>query len=83
MKSDATYTPIACSFYDRIEEAIVLRKTVSLQFMGEDGKEQQLETRLKDTQTRSDGEFVVLPEGGAIRMDKIISLDGEPLLGKC
>lgn len=83
MKSQTEYTPIACSFYDRIEEAIVLRKTLSLVYLTPEGVEVEAETRLKDTRTRDDAEFVVLPYGEEIRMDRIVSLDGEPLLGAC
>jgi len=83
MKSNTPYTPIACSFYDRIEEAIVLRKTAKLIYQTEEGTEIEAETRLKDTRTKDDAEFVVLPSGEEVRMDRIMSLDGEALLGSC
>ncbi len=83
MENNSPYIPIACSFYDRIEEAIVLRKVVRLAYLQPDGTERCIETRLKDTQTQDKGEFLLLPEGEPIRMDRIVSLDGEPLLGSC
>lgn len=83
MKTTSTYTPIACSFYDRIEEAIVLRKTVLLVYQNIEGAELAVEIRLKDTQTKEGAEFLVLPSGEEIRMDRIVSLDGEVLLGSC
>lgn len=83
MDSKNKYTPISCSFYDRIEASIVLRKTVSLVYHTPSGEEKLLETRLQDTQTKEGEEFVVLASGEKIRMDRIVSLDGEALLGSC
>ncbi len=83
MENSNNYIPISCSFYDRIEEAIVLRKQVSLIYQLATGTEMLVETILKDTQTSSEGEFVLLMDGEKIRMDRIISLDGNTLQESC
>lgn len=77
------YIPIDCNFYDRFEAAIVLRKTVRLEYRNDDGEEHTVETRLKDTLTKGGEEFLILPSGETIRMDRIISLDGEVVPRSC
>ena len=77
------YIPIDCNFYDRFEAAIVLRKTVMLEYLDENGQPKTAESKLKDTQTKNGEEFLILPTGGRIRMDQIISLDGEPVPKTC
>lgn len=82
MKKQDKYIPIDCSFYDRIEEAIVLRKMVWLEYTVEE-KTITILTRLSNTLTQDGAEFLILPSGEHIRMDRIISLDGEPLPKNC
>jgi hypothetical protein len=42
-----------------------------------------VETKLKDTLVRKGEEFVILPSGEKIRMDRIISLDGVAVPKHC
>ena len=77
------YIPIDCGFYDRIEAAIVQRKTVRLEYLDTDGKNVQAETMLNNTQTAAGEEFLLLPSGEKIRMDRIVSLDGAPVPKSC
>jgi Rho-binding antiterminator len=77
------YIPIDCNFYDRIEAAIVLKKIVQLEYSDLDGKPLVVETKLKDTLVRKGEEFVILPSGEKIRMDRIISLDGVAVPKHC
>lgn len=79
MKDD-TYKPISCSFYDRIEAAIVQKKEVELLFRDQNGQSQQETTLLLDTVVRDGKEFVKLENGSEIRMDHILSLDGTELI---
>jgi Rho-binding antiterminator len=83
MKKDQVYQPISCSFYDRIEAAIVLRKIVTFRYQNDAGDEVSLQTRLLDTRIRDKAEYVVLPDQVEVRMDHILSLDGAPLPGSC
>lgn len=83
MNSSKKYIPIDCGFYDRIEAAIVLGKTVQLAYWGLYGQKAFVETRLQDTRTKMGEEFLLLPSGEQIRMDRIISLDGVPVPKSC
>ena len=83
MSQSNPYHPIDCNFYDRIEAAIVLRKSVQLVYRTTEGEERGVETVLQDTLNRAGEEFVVLPGEELIRMDCIVSLDGEVLSGSC
>lgn len=77
------YTPIACGTYDLFEIAIMQQKEVELVYKIETGETQVLRTTLVNTLTQSKEEFVVLPDGQTIRMDHIVSLDGQTLAGHC
>ena len=77
------YIPIDCNFYDRIEAAIVQRRIVRLEYRVASGQSVLAETMLKDTQTKEGEEFLLLPSGEQIRMDRIISLDGAPVPKSC
>ncbi|MCB0563281.1 MAG: hypothetical protein KDD01_02770, partial [Phaeodactylibacter sp.] len=55
------YIPIDCNFYDRIEAAIVQRRTVCLEYLNAGGHNALAETKLQDTQTREGEEFLILP----------------------
>jgi len=83
MPTPEKYIPIDCNFYDRIEAAIVQRKTVQLEYRNAKGQAASVETRLQDTQTKEGEEFLLLPSGEKIRMDRIISLDGVPVPKSC
>ena len=75
------YIPIDCNFYDRIEAAIVLGKTVRLEYRDDSGEAVVAETRLQDTLAKDGEEFLILPSGEQVRMDRILSLDGVPVPG--
>lgn len=79
---DDKYFPIDCGFYDHIEAAIVQKRTVWLEYRDDAGDLVCLQTRLQDTQTSAGAEFLILPDGVRIRMDRLISLDGTALLKK-
>jgi Rho-binding antiterminator len=83
-KSNNTpYTPINCSYYDRIEAAIVLRKKVSLVYRNDGGQPTTIETQLKDTLVKNKEEFLIIDGMEPLRMDRIVSLDGEVMPGFC
>ena len=83
MPTPEKYIPIDCNFYDRIEAAIVQRKTVQLEYRNAEGHNALAETKLQDTQTRAWWLIVILPSGERIRMDHILSLDGAPVPKSC
>lgn len=83
MSSPEKYIPIDCNFYDRIEAAIVLRKAVRLEYRDAAGNAVVTETRLQDTLTKEEEEFLILPSDEKIRMDRLTSLDGVAVFKSC
>ena len=72
------YTPIDCNFYDVIEHYAIRRQVIPIRFLDEDETEKSVNSRILDTMVRSGEEFVKLEEvPELIRMDRIISLNGE------
>jgi len=76
------YQPISCVFYDLIEHYATLRKAVTIQYLKELGKEEILTIKAKilDTKIIDKVEHVII-EGleDPIRMDRLISIEGEVL----
>lgn len=83
MPTQEKYIPIDCNFYDRIEAAIVQRRTVQLEYRDAQGHPLSVSTRLQDTQTRKGEEFLLLPSGEEIRMDRILRMDGVAVPVSC
>lgn len=81
--NSSPYTPINCSYYDRIEAAIVLRKKVRLVYRNDEGLSTTIETPLKDTLIKNKEEFLIIDGMEPLRMDRIISLDGELMPDHC
>lgn len=75
------YQPIDCSFYDRLEAAIVSRTPVELVYRKGSGEVTARTCRLKDTKTDQTEEFLELAGGEWIRLDQVVTLDGQ-LAGK-
>jgi transcriptional antiterminator Rof (Rho-off) len=70
--TDAPYTPIDCSFYDRIEAAAVRGRPVAIRLV--DGREAT--ARVLDVGSRDGAEWVEIEGVGSVRADVIESLGG-------
>lgn len=77
------YQPIDCNFYDNFEAAIVTRRMVDLAYLDPFGKELRVTTRLNDLKTKLTEEFVQLESGEWLRLDRIVSVDGEAAGASC
>jgi len=77
------YQPINCDYYDNFEAAIVLRKTVELDYLLADGSSASRKTQLRDLKTDRTEEFVRLADGKWLRLDQIVALDGIPAGDSC
>lgn len=77
------YQPINCNFYDNFEAAIVQRRKVELEYRSTYGTPTKLSTRLKDLKTDRTEEYVQLENGQWLRLDRIISVDGEAAGASC
>lgn len=81
--SNQPYHPIDCSFYDRIEAAIVLRTPVLLEFVEADNSPVTKQIHLINTRIADGEEYVILENGQEVRMDRIISLNGIHPANQC
>ncbi len=77
------YSPINCSFYDNFEAAIVQRRPVALAFLLADDNTVTISTRLIDLKTDRTEEYVQLADKRWIRLDRIVSVDGELAGASC
>jgi transcriptional antiterminator Rof (Rho-off) len=80
MDTKDKYIPIACSFYDHFEIAGLRNENVNLELQNGElisGFIKTLESR------KGEGEFVILKDGSSIRLDKVVSINGEMPSGRC
>ncbi|MEM0994407.1 MAG: hypothetical protein AAF847_12045 [Bacteroidota bacterium] len=77
------YIPINCSFYDILEVTATLKKACIIRFY--DTEEASTETRSKivNLYTKKQEEYMELDNGLVIRLDRIISVDGELMPNLC
>ena len=80
METKDTYTPIACSFYDLFEIAGMRKTPVTLVLQTDETVTGVIET-LKSV--KGEGEFVVFKTGKELRLDKVLSINGEASRGYC
>lgn len=76
------YEPIDCNFYD-ILEATAVKKTVAEIVFSTEGGNQIIKSRILNLFTKEKEEFMVLENDLTIRLDQIISVNGEVLKGFC
>jgi len=77
------YLPIDCNFYDNFEAAIVQRRKVELEYRTVDEATVMTTTRLKDLKTHRTEEYVQLENNEWLRLDQIVSVDGEAAGASC
>jgi len=76
------YQPIDCNFYDILEATAVKRKVVKIEY-SEAEELKTIQTRILDLYTLKSVEYAVLENNLTIRLDQLISVDGEKLDGFC
>jgi Rho-binding antiterminator len=76
------YTPIACAFHDRLEDAAVRQRPVRLVWRDPQG-ERTAETTVADVFAKEGADWVRLGTGETVRADRLVSLDGHALGGTC
>lgn len=76
MPIQLTYTPINCSFYDRLEAWATLRTELELSYYSTDGEQQQTSGRIVNLFTLEKEEFLELYNGITLRLDRLISVNG-------
>jgi len=76
--TDEPYRPIACAIHDQLEAIAMLRHPYRIGYRDASGEAQVAEGRIHDIRVRGGAEFLVLQDGMEIRLDRILTLDGEP-----
>ncbi len=80
-----SYVPIDCEFHDRLEDAAVRKKRVTIEFWRGEIQE-TINAVIEDIRIEDGAEFLILDSNkGSIRLDDIVSVDGnvlQPILEK-
>ena len=82
VKNQTTYQPIDCNFYDILEATAVRRKVATIVYLNEN-QEVTIQSKILALFTKNSEEFMVLENDLTIRLDKLISVNGELLEGFC
>lgn len=64
------YVPVACGFYDALEEAATLHEKVEIRYIKEDESKIVIST-IKNFETKDGEEFAILADDMKIRLDYI------------
>jgi Rho-binding antiterminator len=70
------YRPISCDFHDVLEATATRRAPATIEHLSPAGRQARAYARIADIVTRGDGEYLVLASGEAIRLDRVVSVDG-------
>lgn len=77
------YKPINCSYYDELEAIAILRKKVEVVYFEDDSPVKVINVGIINLYTKKKEEFVVLSNGLTIRLDRLIQVDGKPVVLSC
>ena len=69
------YQPIDCHFHDVLLDRATRNRTIDLVYLL-DGNLQCKKSTIKDVYTKKGEEFMLLSDGGTVRLDQIKSVDG-------
>lgn len=78
-----SYTPINCNYYDKLEAYATLKTTLTIVYI-EDAKTCKIHnTRIVTLFAKNHEEFLVLDNEQIIRLDKLVSINGETIPDAC
>lgn len=83
MKNKTDYHPISCDFHDELQLITLRKMTVPIVYRESGGAEITINSSIKDLYTREKEEFLLLPSGEEIRLDRLVSVDGIELRKYC
>ncbi len=81
--AEKPYHPISCDFHSELELRALRRQPVEIRYRNEDGTQTTATAPIAGLYTRKGEEFLLLPNGQEIRLDRLISVDGLELAGYC
>jgi transcriptional antiterminator Rof (Rho-off) len=70
------YHPISCDFHSELELLALHRTVCPIVYKNEEGREEKVESFINDLFTREGEEFLLLPDGREIRLDRLVSVNG-------
>ncbi|WOD41403.1 OsmC family protein [Nodosilinea sp. E11] len=77
--ASSAYRVVSCSFHDELEALATRRRPCTIHYRTEAGAEVTVEGQIVDVFTRGRAEFLRLKDGTEIRLDCLISVDGQPM----
>jgi Rho-binding antiterminator len=77
------YLPISCDFYDILEALAVRQVKTTVEFMDGEKSVTLKEVIITDLQTRDKEEFMYLDNDQVIRLDQLVTVNGEERPGAC
>ena len=75
----APYRAVSCTYYDDLEALATLKKTCQVIYRTDAGTEVSREGRIVDFFVLDKAEFLKLEDGTAIRLDRLVEVDGKPV----
>ena len=80
---NSRYSPIACALHDSLELAALRGLPVHLVFQGADGELHCGSFTIRDIRSRDGAEWLLTEPPGEIRLDRIVTMDGEKFSREC
>lgn len=77
-----SYQPIDCNFYDILEANATRGRYIRIQYFSEIQEFLTVDAIIKDLYIKDKAEYMLLSNGSEIRLDRLISADGELVPGK-
>jgi transcriptional antiterminator Rof (Rho-off) len=79
----ADYTPINCDYYDILAHLATLRQPAEIHYRQPGSEAQTVTGIITDLQARQGVEYLYLNKELEIRLDWLISVNGQPVPDKC
>lgn len=76
------YHPVSCSFYDHLEALATLKRVVKIHFVNDLEDQISVEGMIVDFEIADKAEYLVLHTGQKIRLDKLINVEGNPMVNE-
>ncbi|OWY64287.1 hypothetical protein B7486_48095 [cyanobacterium TDX16] len=72
------YCLVDCDFHDRLEALATLRQTCRISYYTVTGEIVEVQERIVDVYAANRADFLKLKDGTEIRLDRLISVNGNP-----
>jgi len=73
------YSPINCEFHDVLEATATRRSVAQIRFVDEHGRAQARSAKIINLFARDGAEYLELDSGERIRLDRLLTIDGQRL----